>query len=154
MLENLAPTTPTDVLVLAGTVFVAYYVMSSALQRPNKAPPPQLESDFITEMSPRVTKRDGVCPPVLSLTGVAATQPSTVMEEFRATKDLHANETAFSFESTKEPGKWIDVSWSKYWEDVHAFAASLVALGLQPHGCVTISGFNVRISLSPLLPTK
>jgi hypothetical protein len=80
-------------------------------------------------------------PPVPSANGsFGAFLPTTIPKLFHRAIEVHGPNTAFLFQDEKK--KWKKVSWDDYHADCMIAAKSMIALGLQPHDCVSVMGFN------------
>jgi long-subunit acyl-CoA synthetase (AMP-forming) len=54
---------------------------------------------------------------------------------------VHKNGDALACKQ-KRGGQWHDISWAKYYEEIHDIAAALVSQGFQAHQCVNVLGVN------------
>ena len=75
----------------------------------------------------------------VAATGIASLQPKTLNDLFAAAKALFPDKPAMKVE---REGAWVTYTWSEYYSGSERVAKSLIALGLAPHDCVNIIGFN------------
>jgi long-chain-fatty-acid--CoA ligase ACSBG len=65
--------------------------------------------------------------------------PETIMSVFQATVKAHGDKVALN---VKREGQWKSWTWKQYFADVLQFGRALMHIGLQPHQCISILGFN------------
>ena len=78
-------------------------------------------------------------------TGMAAYEPKTVVEVFKATVAKHGSRPAMQVKipvDGKVPDDWKVWTWQQYWDDCIKFAKSLVFLNVNAFKVINIIGFN------------
>lgn len=69
----------------------------------------------------------------------ASAQPFTVPQMFQNTVNNYPDKVALRVE---REGKWVEWTYTQYYNECRAFAKALIANGFQPHQGVSIIGFN------------
>lgn len=72
---------------------------------------------------------------------LASLKPETTIDVFEKTLRQHGNKIALR-QQRGDAGKWREWTYSQYHAAVCSFASSLIHVGLEPHQCISIIGFN------------
>ena len=88
----------------------------------------------------RVTKMNGVSNINLSIEGVGARKPTTVMARFQECVERAGDKAALKYQDADDA--WQQITWIEYLALVRNAAKSFMHLGLERFGCVSIIGFN------------
>jgi len=100
-------------------------------------------------MAQWVTEANGYREPRVGTEGPAAEAPRTVFAMIKDTVAKFPTRPAICFKEPV-PGKSIDETnfstwtWSEYYQNIIQTAKSMIQLGLQPHDCINIIGFNSK----------